>query len=1024
MRLRKTILMIIGLLPLFVTTGYAQTATVAGLVVDQKGRPLEYASVLLKECALWAVSDANGAFIIKQVPHGRQTLTVQCLGYAKESVELTVTKDVGNLKVVLTEDNLKLSGVEVVAQRRQDEATTSYTIDRNTLDHQQTLNVTDILTLLPGGKTQNSTLMSDDRLALRSGAQEKGNAAFGTAIELDGQRLDNNSMMGETMSSSTRNISTSNIGSVEIVTGIASVEYGDLSNGVVKINTRRGKSPFIIEASLNPNTRHVALNKGLDLGRRKGLLNLSAEHTRSFSDIASPYTSYQRNVLTLHYMNTLMSNSHPLTLNAGVTGNVGGYNSKGDPDQMLDSYAKVRDNMLSGNVELSWLLNLSWLTNLSFAANFSMQDKRSEDYYNTASASAQPYIHTTNEGYYIAQDYDELLSKAISTAALNAIILGPTGYWYVRRYGDQKPTSYKLKGKADWTRRFGADILCKLLVGADYSGAKNRGRGIYYDDMRLAPTWREYRYDQLPSMNNLAVYAEQKLTVPTTHTTGDGGGTGASLQLTAGVRSDFTMISRSDYGNVSSLSPRFNGRYVFWQGKQQLVSHLEVHAGWGRGVKLPSFQVLYPAPSYADYLSFTPGSTADNRAFYAYYTYPSKALYNAALRWQFTDQTDVGFETRIGGVKLSLSAFYHKTCRSYMSVVRYTPFQYKTTGQEAVVQSGVANADRSYAIDPATGIVTLYDQSGKLPPQQLDFATHNAYNQNCCYTNGTPVERYGLEWVVDFVPRNFLLRSDKGRLQEHFSPLTSHFSLRLDGNYYRYRAIDETLFAGAIAGIGDMTTDTAYPLIGYYRGSSATSAGTAATASIANGSEAEQVNLNATLTTHLPRVRMIVTLRLESSIYNYRRSLSELSSGTRGILLNDVADYFGQPYTKDVSDHYVAVYPEFYSTWDQPDLLIPFAERLAWAHENDRNLYNQLARLVVKSNYAYTMNPNRLSPYLSANFSVTKEIGDHVSISFYANNFFNNMGHVRSSQTHLKASLFDSGYIPRFYYGMSVRVKM
>jgi outer membrane receptor protein involved in Fe transport len=94
---------------------------------------------------------------------------------------------------------------------------------------------------LPGGKTANATLMSDSRMALRSGSQEKGNASFGTAIEMDGMRLDNNATIGETAGASTRTLSTSNIESIEVVTGIPSVEYGDLSNGVVKVNTRKGK---------------------------------------------------------------------------------------------------------------------------------------------------------------------------------------------------------------------------------------------------------------------------------------------------------------------------------------------------------------------------------------------------------------------------------------------------------------------------------------------------------------------------------------------------------------------------------------------------------------------------------------------------------------------------------------------------------------------------------------------------------------------------------------------------------------
>ena len=120
----------------------------------------------------------------------------------------------------------------------------------------------------------------------------------------------------------------------------------------------------------------------------------------------------------------------------------------------------------------------------------------------------------------------------------------------------------------------------------------------------------------------------------------------------------------------------------------------------------------------------------------------------------------------------------------------------------------------------------------------------------------------------------------------------------------------------------------------------------------------------------------------------------------------------------------MVVYPEYYTTWEQPTVLIPFAEKFLWAKDNDPVLYSDLSQLVVRSNYAYTMNPNKLSAYYSANLSVTKEIGDHISVSFYANNFLNNMKTIHSSQTDLESSLFGSSYIPSYYYGLSLRVKI
>ena len=940
---------------------HAQQITIAGRVTDEETqKPIEFASILMKENGLWAITGADGSFHIKNIPAGKVVLTIQCLGYATRQIALDINKDIPRLRINLKQENLKLDEVTVTAKRKDNESTTSYTIDRAALDQQQLLNVSDIATLLPGGKTVNATLMSDNRMALRSGSQEKGSPSFGTAIEVDGMRLDNNATAGETAGASTRTISSSNIESIEIVTGIPSVEYGDLSNGVVKVNTRKGKSPFIVEGKLNQHTQQIALNKGFDLGSRSGVLNASFEHARSFSDAASPHTAYQRNILSLNYMNIFMRETTPLTLNIGLTGNIGGYNAEADPDNELDDYSKSRDNNLRAHFELNWLLNKKWITNLSLRGSLSTADRKSEDYTHTNSATTLANLHAMEEGYFIATNYDSNPNAPI--------ILGPTGYWHVKQFNDSKPINGSLRLKADWTRRFDK-MMSRLMLGAEYTGSRNNGQGSYYDDLRYAPTWREYRYDDLPALNNIALYAEEKVSIPTSKL--------STLEITAGLRDDITIINGSEYGTVSSLSPRFNGRYTFWKNRRKrVVSDLVLHAGWGKSVKLPSFQVLYPSPSYYDIEVFRSPSTADNTTVSAWYTRPSKALYNPDLKWQYTNQTDIGIEMNIKGTRVSLSAFHHRTYNPYMATTEYTPFSYYYTPVSALEGLTIPTDGRTYTIDPTTGTVTVSSADGSsavVPNNERRF-----YLSNTRYINASPLDRYGLEWIIDF---------------KQFKALNT--SLRFDGNYYYYKSEDETLFASMHNSNTKMTgTGEPYQYIGWYRGTNGTST---AQTSIANGAISKTLNLNTTITTHIPKIRLIMALRIESTLYSYRKNLSNFEGD---------------------------VYPEYYTTWDAPDTKIPFAEKFQWAKDNDATLYNDLQNLVVHPNTAYVMNANRISAYYSANLSVTKEIGDHVSISFYANNFFNNMKTVHSSQTDLDASLFSSSYIPSYYYGLSLRLKL
>ena len=747
---------------------------------------------------------------------------------------------------------------------------------------------------------------------------------------------------------------------------------------------------------MNQHTKQIALNKGFDLGHNKGVLNASIEHAKSFSNIASPHTAYQRNILSLHYMNIFMRESAPLTLNVGVTGNIGGYHAEADPDNELDDYSKVRDNALRANFELNWLLNKRWITNLSLRGAFSTSDRTSESSAHTNSATTLAYIHAMNEGYFIATNYDSNPDAPV--------ILGPTGYWNVKQYSASKPMNWSLRLKGDWTRRFGK-VMSRLMLGAEYTGSRNNGRGTYYDDLRYAPTWRELRHDDLPTLNNIALYAEEKVTIKTSKL--------SRMELTAGLRDDITMISGSDYGTVNSLSPRFNGRYIFWQNRRKhTITDLVLHAGWGKSVKLPSFQILYPTPSYYDTEVFRSQSTADNTTLSAWYCRPSKAIYNPDLKWQYTNQTDIGIEMNIKGTRISLSAFHHRTYNAYMASNVYTPFSYNYTPVASLENVSIPSADRIYTIDQE-GIITISDATGTMSPIRLDvdqngnklYNTRRFYQTNTRYINASPIDRYGLEWIVDFKQIKAL-----------------NTSLRLDGNYYYYKSADETLFASMNNSNTKMTgTQEPYQYIGWYRGTN--SAGAAVT-SVANGAISKALNLNTTITTHIPKIRLIVALRLEATLYNYHKAISELDGAVRGIALNSQADYVGTPFDSNTENKYIAVYPEYYSTWDNPDEKIPFAEKFLWAKDNDPTLYNDLCNLVVKSNTPYTMDPNRISAYYSANLSITKEIGDHVSVSFYANNFFNNMKTVHSSQTDLDTSLFSSSYIPSYYYGLSLKLKL
>lgn len=982
-RFISTALMIICCVSVF-----SQRYNLSGQVLDEKDKTaIAYAAVYLPECESWAITDADGLFTIERVPAGVVTMNVRYLGYVTYEQQLVIDKNITGLVVPLQKSNLTIDGIVVTAQKKKDNETTSYLIDRTTLQHAQIINVSSLSSLLPGGRTigDQNLASSDTRIALRSESNEMGNASFGTAIDVDGVRLQNNSAMNEIKGVDVRNISSANIESVEIITGIPSVEYGDLSNGIVKINTRKGKTPLYVDIATEPKTKQIAISKGWELGKQYGTLNASFEHTKSVSNILSPFTAYDRNSLSVSYTNIFNENGgHPLSLTANLAGNVGGYNSKADPDAFSETYTDTRDYTFRGNIKLDWLLNKSWITNVSVMASMVYSDKLSEVKSNENSASTIPYIHTREEGYFVASKYDDNPDANI--------ILSPTGYWYRVKYTDSKPIDYSVKIKADWARRWG-NVYNRVMIGAEWACNGNNGRGVYYDNMRYAPTWREYRYDELPFMHNYALYAEDRLRFST--------GEESSMQITAGVRSDITDIAQSEYGAASSFSPRVNVKYVFWEDKKQWISDLSLYGGMGKSVKLPSFEVLYPSPTYSDKLAFASASTMDNTSYYAYYTLPAKAVYNSDLKWQYTRQMELGLESEIKGTKISLSAFYNKTMNPYMSVYEYTPYSYKQTTQEHLNACAIPSYNRIYEIDSSSGIVTVNDKTGMLPAQQLAYKTLNTFKGNVRYTNGSPVRRYGIDWVVDFARINSL-----------------NTTVRLDGRYYHYKGLDETICASVPSSASTMADGNPYKYVGYYKGTNS------GAVSVSNGSLSKQLNMNMTITTHIPKVRMIFSVRIEGNLYNYKQALNEFSNGDRGFVLEDVGDYFGSDTDIYDRNRYVAVYPLYYTTWEAPETKIPFAEKFAWAKEHDRALYNELAKMVIKTNTAYYFNSNRISSSFAANINLTKEIGDYAAVTFFAKNFFHHTGKVKSSQTGLESSLFNSNNGIKFYYGLSLKLKL
>jgi len=927
-RIALLLLLFLSWLPL----SAAVPVKLGGRVLDATTKePVPGAVVQLDEHYLWAVTDTKGAFLLDQAQPGRYTLKITCLGYVTEVRNLELRKDLPSITIHLYQESLALKEVVVTAEKSKDNINTTQKIGRTALDHLQMNGMDGVLALLPGGKTVNPDLTQNNVIALRAGGSSVGNAAFSTAVEINGVRMGDNANFGGLAGVGTRSLSVENIESIEVVTGVPSAEYGDLGSGMVRVNTKKGRTPLSIVMSVNPRTYEVSAAKGFEIG--SGVLNIGAEWARATKKLTSPYESYTRRGFTLDYTHTF---AKVLRLEAGINGNIGGMNSESDPDAFSNQYTQECDNLLTPHLKLVWLLNKSWVTNLTLDGSVYYHDTRSHFHAYHSWGSMQPAVHAQEKGYWMAT-------------------MLPAGTYYSDQIIDSEELDYAASLKYNWLRHWGK-TKNTIKAGIQWKADGNVGKGEWYEDPSLADNgYRPRPYSDYPYLHTLALFAEENLTVPIGKT---------SLNLMAGLRWENAFVKGTAYNNLSILSPRLNARW-------NLSKKVAIRGGWGITGKLPSFYILYPRQEYRDIQTF--GYSYGGSSAYVYYTMPYTMEYNPSLRWQRHHNAELGLDASFLGTKVSLVGFYNLTKDPYQLGTVYEPYSYNVAG---LPDGFVMPENPQMKLDNQTGEVYFKDADGYYVPGVIKV-TDQTFAASRRQENGADVHRYGVELTIDFPeikPIGTTLRLDAA--WNH-----TEYSSNIPVSYYPSGLSHTTL------------PNRSYQYVGIYEGGT----------TVYNGRRTDNLDANLTTITHIPRARLVVTFRLEASLlrnaqYTSNRAFTVDGAGNTPTGGNI---YDGQSFT--------AVYPVSYM--DLSGQVHPWTE----ASAKDPSL----TRLILRSGNMYTFAPDGYSPYMSANFSVTKEIGRHVSLSFFANNFTNARRFVTSRATGQSAI-----FTPDFYYGLTCRIKL
>ncbi len=643
---------------------FAQKSTysLSGTVKDAATKEtIAFATVYLEDLQTGALSDENGNFSLSAIPTGKHLLSVRFLGYATQKETLILKSDTV-FHFELKSDNFQLPEVNVMG-RTKEKSGSSVIIDKTAMNYIQPSSLKDILQLLPGQLTDDGELVGRSQVTSRQAGSNE-NTALGMAIISDGDApLSNNANLqniandAQMQSRNTVNkgvdlrmLSTDHIEMVEVVQGIPSAKYGDLSSGMIVTKAKTGKQPVEVRVKANPNGKLFYAGKGVKLPDKWGALHTGIDYTDARPDVRESLTAYKRYSLQLNYTNVLTLAEKPFQFGVKLL-HVGTLDAtKNDPDltSRTDTYeANYNRTQLSHNSV--WQLSKPWLTSMQYTVSYDFVTDVLKRKLTVSPNGVVPMpiasVEGEAEGIYLPAEY---LSEYTMTG---------------------KPTTFfsQLSAKSIVQLRETNHVL---QWGVQYRNEKNRGVGFSYDLARppyptSSTASRPRKFNEIPAMQNLAVFAENKISFQTNNHEGE---LMAGLRLTTlpGIQRHYTNIHRKWFAE-----PRLNlwwkfPTFTLWDKDAFFI----LKAGYGEAIKLPTLDMLNPQPDYHDFISLNYFSQNRENSLLWVTTVMNERI-NRDLKPNRNRKAEIGAEFMLGKIKIGALVFREISTQGFQNNVIY-----------------------------------------------------------------------------------------------------------------------------------------------------------------------------------------------------------------------------------------------------------------------------------------------------------------------------------------------------------------
>ncbi len=625
-----------------------QYGAITGSVKNANGESLIGASVVIKETRKGAATDFKGEYVINGVLPTTYRIEVSFVGYTTGSKQVAVhAGEIVRLDIVLQSAVYMIGGIEVVADQNilPKDPETKSDIRSGQIEHLQASSLSDVLQLVPGVKSANPGLTGLQQANIRGSSVDVSSqnvGSFGTQIIVDNVPSSNNANMqidaGGSASSANRgvdlrSIPSENIENVEVIRGIPSAKYGDMTSGIIKVSTKTGKVPNRLKVKYNPNTSEGNYSGGFNAWGTGIGFNLNA--AVSDRDIRKPGDGYTRIAMQISSQTELAEKSFVLKNIINVTR---AYDEvKEDP-----SYA-AREAHYDRDVALKYKTDAVY----HFDNTFSLQ-----------AVASVGYTYQNSYKQQIVSRDNLILSDLLTNGTKEGrFVFGSyLSQYYVRGNVWDIYTNIDMEKKF-----FTGDIIHSLMIGSTVQYNANKGEGRVYDPL-FPPSVsanigdRPRKYDDLPGLTNVSLFLEDKIS----------GDIGFPFSLNLGARYQMFNPQKINFGGLFSgedaviskqgsfVDPRVNLSF-------SPIEETQVRFGFGQTSKSPPLASIYPNARYydvTDTVAVYPGDPSKNFGIVSTYVFDRM---NESLRGYTQTKYEASIDQRIGSVGLSVTGFVNET---------------------------------------------------------------------------------------------------------------------------------------------------------------------------------------------------------------------------------------------------------------------------------------------------------------------------------------------------------------------------